>query len=810
MKTLLVLLTCCLLLQQTIAQQNGISVRGTIINEQKTPVQGATVELLSVENQKKIAAGLTDSAGHFSLKGVKKGNYLLTITSVGYKKFTSPAIAINTDTEEMEVPAYTILRDDYKNLQAVEVRAKKSLLEHEADRTIVNVEAMMSAATSNTLEVLEKTPGVIVNSDGSISLNGKTGVMVLIDGRQTYMSGQALSAYLKSLPGSTLDKIELISNPPARYDAEGSAIINIKLKKNVLKGVNGNIALGYSLGKTSRSNNSLNLNFGKNKFNYFTNLSFGLDGDYADDKYDRRYFDGNDKQTSTVLLNNYSRYSSRNTNARVGMDYAVTDKTNIGVIFNFSNRPSKDRFNYDSKAYDASSMLDSIATGGNNTRSRSNNFNANINFLHKFKKPGRELSAEMNYLNYHTNASRSLYADVFTASGDPVDNRQFLYEFPSDIRIFNGQIDYVHPVKGNIRIDAGVKGSTVENNSIFDHYDHGSSGFVKDERKSDNFLYEEKIAAAYLSARKNYKRVSVQLGARYEHTNLSGKGLTSGGSSFSRDFNSFFPSFFISYKLDSAARHTLNFNMARRIRRPNYQQLNPFLFYQDEYSYNTGNPDLKPSYQQQFELGYRYRQLFGITLMNNRVTDIIFNTTKAEGEIFINKPANVSKGQLFVLSTNLNLSPTKWWKSNSNIAGGVLWLDGMADTEKLNPKLFSWRINLQQQFRISPKWNAELAIIHFGGDVQGQTIVDPRWRMNSSVQLSVLKNKGSIRLSAEDLFRSWKRKDETVALARSQSYHIGYTDTRRVGLAFTWSFGKREQKNKREHSEKLGDEKERM
>lgn len=810
MKKLLYLITCCILFAHvSIAQQPNTTIRGSVSNEKKLPVPSATVELFFVQTQKKVKVTISDSTGRFSFTA-PAGKYLIKVNSIGYKMFTGTPLATTAESPVTELQAYTLVQEDAKSLESVEVRAKKPLLEYEADRTVVNVESMMSAPTSNTLEVLEKTPGVIVNSDGSVSLNGKTGVMILIDGRQTYMSGQALAAYLKSLPGSTLEKIELISNPPARYDAEGSAIINIKLKRNVLKGVNGNIALGYSQGKYARSNNSLNLNFGKNKFNFFTNIAYSFDGDYSDDTYDRRFFDGSNKQTSTLLLNNYSRYSNRGGNIRAGVDYALTPKTNIGAIVTASARPARDRYDYDSRAFDENQNLDSVATGGYSSRATSTNYSANVNFLHKFKQSGRELSAEVNYLDYHTAANRSLFTDINDASGSFLDDKQFRYEYPSDIKIINGQADYVHPLGKTMRIDGGVKFSSVENRAIFEHFDQESGTMVKDFNKSDDFLYKEKVGAVYASFRKNYKRLSLQAGVRGEHTTMDGRGLTTGGKAFKRSFASFFPTGFVNYKLDSAGKHVMNLSFSRRIRRPNYQQLNPFLYYMDEYTYSTGNPDLKPNYGYQAELSYRYKQLIGVTLMHNRVKDIIFQTTRVEGDKFISRPANVSDGALYVISTNITFSPFKWWKSGSNIAGGFLKLDGQADAEKLNPSLFTWRINSLQQIRISSKWSAELAGQYFGGDIQGQTVVEPRFRVGGSVQVLILKNKGSLRLSGEDLFRSWRKKDETVALARSTSYHLGYNDTRRVGIAFTYSFGKREQKNKREHSEKIGDEKERL
>lgn len=716
--------------------------------------------------------------------------------------------AQSTDQKKKEKKDTTATPEKKVQLKEVVIKSRRPLIQTEIDKTIVNVASMISSASSNTLEVLEKTPGVTVNANGEITLNGRGGVMVLIDGRQTYLSGSDLAAYLKSLPGGNLDKIELMDNPPARYDAGGNAIINIRLKKDRTGGFTGNISSGLSPGEFNRTNNSLNLNYNHKKINLFSNLGYGYEKNYSTDRYSRSFFNNASALTSRVLLNNDQEYKNNGYNLNLGMDYAATANTTYGLQVNLNKNERNGDLNSSSDNY-GTADLDSLGRGYTNGIDNRSNLSTNLNFIHKFGKTGRELSADANYLRYTGNGNQSLENQVFLPDGLPVSNTEFLYKLPSAMNIYTVKSDYVHPLKGKAKIEAGFKWSTVENDNQSNYFRVNGQQQTIDNGRSNHFIYQEDFAAAYVSAQKSWKQLGFQLGLRAEHTKSRGSQLgntETAGSNFSKSYGQLFPSLFINYKLDTVSRNTLAFSITRRINRPNYQLLNPFLFYRDQYSYSSGNPELNPQYQYRYELKYQYRQLLRMGLSYNHFTNVIFQTTNVVDDIFITKPENVTEGYMLLLNTGVYVSPAKWWNLNTDVLLSNMGLNGQAYGEKLNPRTYVARINILNQFQFEKGWSAELGGYYASRDLNGQTFTSGMFRANAGLQKKILKDKGSIRLSMDDIFHSWKYENRSIALKQAYYYQTSESDTRRAGIAFTYSFGSETFARKSRHRDNALDE----
>ncbi|WP_026631802.1 TonB-dependent receptor plug domain-containing protein [Dyadobacter alkalitolerans] len=377
------------------------------------------------------------------------------------------------------------------NLNEVVITKKKPLIVQEIDKTVVNVEAMISAAASNTLEVLEKTPGISINSSGEISLNGRSGVLVLIDGKNTYLSGQDLAAYLKSLPGGNLDKIELIDNPSAKYDASGNAIINIKLKKNRIGGLTGSVSLGASLGKYARNNDAVNLNYNHKKLNLFANLGYNYEKNYRKDHFDRRFFSEGGALISTVDLQNNVVYKDRGFNANIGMDYAATAKTVYGFIFNVNKGGRNGVFDYESSDFDSKNRLERTGEGDTRAKDTRTNLGFNFNLQHKFDNKGNELSGDINYLNYKSNGNQALQNFAYAPEGALIGQETFRYVIPAGIDIYTAKADYVHPLKNKARIEAGFKSSIVDNDNLNEFYNVNGAEQTIDNSQSNHFKYHK-------------------------------------------------------------------------------------------------------------------------------------------------------------------------------------------------------------------------------------------------------------------------------------------------------------------------------
>jgi hypothetical protein len=689
------------------------------------------------------------------------------------------------------LPAISLAQDTVK-LNEVVVKSKRPLIQMDIDKVIVNVGSMISSATSNALEVLEKTPGVTVNASGDITLNGRGGILVLIDGRPTHMSGQDLANYLKSLPGGLLDKIELIDNPPAKYDAGGNAVINIRLKKNKVSGFTGSISSGFTQGEYMRGNHSLSLNYNHKKINLFGNMGYSHEKTYSQDNFTRHFYDSTG--TTTILLDNHQISVNKGLYTSLGMDYSATKNTTYGVQLSISNNNRTGDLN-------SNSTESKGHTSGKDTRT---NIVTNLNMLHKFGTSGKELSADVNYLQYHSTGDQSLQNQTSS------DYEEFRYRLPSDMNIYSVKADYLHPFSKTAKLEAGFKASSSKNDNPADYYQMIDKQPVIDNSRSNHFKYHENLYAAYISAQKSWKRAGVQLGLRAEQTVADGEQIVT-KSTFSKRYLQLFPSLFVNYKLDTLGKNTLAFSITRRINRPNYQLLNPFLFFRDQYSYSSGNPLLDPQYQFRYELKYQYKQRLRMSLSYNRFSNVIFQTTNVIDKVLITKPENVNKGFMLLLNTGLSFTPAKWWNLNTDILLSRMGLNGTAYGVKLNPETYVARINVLNQFQFGTKWSAELGAYYASADLNGQTFTAGMIRSNFGIQKKILKDKGSIRVSMDDIFHSWVYKNHSVSLKNADYSQISFTDTQRVGIAFTYAFGKDTFTGKSRHRDNaLDDEKSRL
>jgi hypothetical protein len=807
MKALVLFLFPFLFSLATAAQTTPVKISSTLKNKDNEVIPNATVRLLNAKDATPVNMTSTDGDGKFLLAAANNGNYLISISAVGYKLWTMP---VKTDgkTNVIALPVIVLLPDRGNNLAGVVIQAKKPLIQMEMDKTVVNVEAMISSTSSNTLEVLEKTPGVTVSANGDIGLNGRTGVLVLIDGRSKYLSAQDLALYLKSIPGALLDRIELIDNPSSRYDAAGNAVINIRLKKNRSGGFTGGISTGFTQGRYLRSNNSLNLNYNYKKINVFGNLGYTYDKGYTDDRYDRRFYTADGQPSSTVALFNSQLSRSTAINSSLGLDYSATENTTYGFQVNLNDSRRHEKLGYNS---DNSSMgkLDSLGRGNTRGSNHRTNLGTSMSFIHKFGKTGRELSADVNYLNNDGHNEQSLQNFMYTAEGVPTGYRNFFYDLPSGMNVYTVKADYVHPLKDKAKLEAGFKSSWVNNNNVSDYYRVTDEQQVIDNGQSNHFKYRENINAGYVNAQKSWRYFGVQLGMRVENTVAKGQQLGNEaveGSRFKKNYTRLFPAVFLNYKLDTSGRNSFSLAITRRINRPNYQLLNEFLIARDQYSYTTGNSMVNPTYQYRYEVKYQHKQWLRMALSYNRFTDVIFQTTRVVDDIFITRPENVAKGYMVLLNTGLSFSPAKWWYSNTEVLLSRMGLNGNAYGVKLNPSTYVARINILDQFQLGAGWSAELGGYYASRDLNGQTFTGGMYRVNTGLQKKIMKGQGSLRFGADDIFHTWVYHNNSISLARASYAQVSSSDTQRFGFAFSYRFGKDIFSRKNKHQNNALDE----
>jgi len=803
MRVIFVIVAVGLLTYTSNAQDGTIKVRGIVKDIHNKPVTGASVVLMADGGNSVPRTAATDSGGIFEFKNLKVDMYILTITSVGYMKFVSPPIPVDGRRPTLALPPIMLGPAEAKTLKDANVTSQKPFVEQQIDRVIVNVDAMITSAGSNALDVLTKSPGVFVGSEGDISLNGKGGVLVLIDNKPTYLSQQDMSNYLKSIPSGMLDKIELFSNPPARYEAAGNAVINIRLKKNGAQGLNGSLTVSYGQGVYWKSNDAFNISYRNKKINVFANLSYAGDRNYSDERFTRYYYNADGSLHTAVLMETRYKNSADAVNARVGMDYFISSKTTWGILLTGLTRPRKDTRGYNSDQYNGLMKLDSAGTGSLDGKYKWRNGGINLNFQHRFDKPGKEINADLDYVRYSSHGDQFSWNSVYLPDGSLADNSVFSYVLPTNIHIYSARADYTHPLNNTAKLEGGVKSSYVSTDNGTWYYDQSGGIATPDYGQTNHFLYKENINSVYANFRKEWRRWGAQAGLRLENTVSRGHLLGNAvikDSSFERNYTNAFPTAYLSYKLDSVGRNTLVISYGRRIVRPNYQQLNPFLLYRDKYSYSAGNPYLNAAYNNHIELSYRYKHYLSISPFYDKIDGIAFQSTEPAGNIFITRPENLVSGHMVGLSVNLSLSPVKWWMFNLNGNLANVVNKGSLFGQDLDQKATAGGLSLLNQFRFGKSWAGEISGFFRCRTIAGQLVIDPVYSINAGLQKSVWKNKGLIRLKMDDIFYSIRTKDKTTALKLAEAFHTARTDSRVCGLSFTYRFGTESNTRKRNHT----------
>ncbi|WP_367913834.1 outer membrane beta-barrel protein [Leadbetterella sp. DM7] len=746
------------------------TISGNVINRQNEPVTGATVTLYA--DSLLVQGKFTDSSGLFRFDQLNADRkYIVKITYIGYKPYRSGPVEASYTFNNL------VLEESGETaLNEVVVQGRKPMIENEIDRTIVNVEAMPGGNTGSAYSLLEKTPGVNVR-DNSVSLNGKSGVAVFINGRPTNLAGRDLENYLKSLAAADIEKIELIDNPPARYDAAGGAIINLKLRQNRNIGWAGSLNASHGTGKYWRNFDGVSLNYNQGKI--YTYVSGGYFNETYEEKEwrDTRFLDEN--VTVSTAIRNLSQ--SRGFNVHGGLDYFLSDKTTVGVFYR-NSRPfsPSERTIVNREAALAYSVI--------NPNEENKTFDgASAYISQKFNGKGRELSLEVNQVRYLMDGTQRFN------SSEP-----FEYVLDTRIRTRSVNIDYVHPIKGG-NLEAGMKSSFMNNNNNNRYFDIAESGPVIDWPKTNHFLYKENINAAYVSGSKRFRRWDLKAGIRVETTRAEGLQLGNEAverSGFERSYVNVFHNFILSYKLDSAGTRVLTFLTQKRLVRPYYLYLNPFMQYRDPYNYATGNPELNPQLQNRYEINFRTGGKYEIAAHYNPFTDVILPTTETIDNKFYTKYDNIAKGYMYMTSVGLHSRLAKWWNVNYTVRATHMGLRGKIYVENLDYSINVARIELNNHFTLARNLTASSYINYASKDLNGQVVTKARYMVNLGFQYKFLKEKASLNVSVDDLFHSWKNRSWSTNVTNAYITSLSYFDSRRVGVSLNYRLGNNKEMKK--------------
>ena len=794
----IIYLLLCLLISLTgFSQVNVFSGKISVIitNDSNTPLEGATVELLKEKDSAIVRSGITDKNGLVEMQKIIPANYFIRVSMVGFNIYRSNLITLPEGQNEWKAGPFVLKGKSDAQLNSVTVTAKKPFIQKLTDRIVVNVESSIVGAGSSAMEVLEMSPGVAVDQNDVIGLRGRQGVIIMIDGKVSPLGGADLANYLRSLPSSAIERIEIITNPSSKYDAAGnSGIIDIRMKKDQRLGLNGTFNAGFGQGVYPKANAGTTFNYRNKKLNIFGNYNYsyrkGLNHLILD-----RNFITNGASTGFDEKDNYMTFPFNTHVARVGADYSPAKRTIIGIVvnstFNNVNRQSNNRaVVYDNLKNPQFSFLTNSTANDN-----SDNTVGNINIKHSFDSTGKELTADFDY-GVFNNLSLSNTLTSYRNNSGGLLQPDYILNGNQDgkLTIKSFKADYTNPLKGKAKLEAGIKTSFVSSDNDVKFFDVSTGNPINDVEKTNHFYYDENINAGYLNFNKQFKKWSLQLGLRGEQTNIKGRQVVN-NVKFDSSYFQLFPSAFLTYDLKKD--QTLGFSVSRRIDRPGYSQLNPFQYLIDVTLYTSGNTRLLPQFTWSYEMSYTLKQLnFTLSYSHtkqNMTTAIlryndVFPNNPIGDNVTIQIPLNLASSDYAGLSVSAPVRFFKWWNTVNNADFYYNHFNSNIANTQLNTGAASARITTNNNFTIKKGLSAELNFTYNSPGRNGYMVRKSSWGIAAGVQKTVLKNKGTIRLNVTDIF--WTNLPRaTITYNNYIENWKAFRETRVANLSFTYRFG---------------------
>lgn len=773
------------------AQNKLSSVKGKIMADNQ-PLAKATVSLLAAKDSVMMKAAVTNADGVFEMEGVKPGEYLLLATHTGYQNSFSKTFTI---TEGQAFTAPDIMaKAAVISGDAATVRSKKPMIEVRADKTIFNIENSINAIGTNAFELLRKSPGVVVDKDDNISLKGKNGVRIFIDGKPSPFDAKDLAAFLKSINSADIESIEMITNPSAKYEAEGNAgIINIKLKKSKRLGYNGSINTGFAIGITPKFNSSLTMNYRKNKWNVFGNYSNNIGKNQFDFRLFRAQLD------SVYDQKNIGINDDRTHNFKVGADFYADKNSTYGITLTGNLTNSDFTSNSVSPIYHATTkQLGSTLYARNNLEGTRRNINYNFNYRYT-DSTGMEFGIDLDHGRFKNNGD-SYQPNEYRYVADLLNPEFRIYHniTPTTITINSAKVDFGVPVKKGGKIEFGGKYSSVKTDNESQFFNVINNKDVKDLGRSNIFNYTEKISALYVNFNRPLnQKWTIQAGLRMEHTDSEGdliSAVPQADDNVKRNYTDFFPSGAISYMANM--NNSFNLTYSRRIDRPGYQDLNPFEYRLDELTFQKGNAFLRPQYTNSIEFTHTFKYRYNTTLGYSHVADFssqIIDT--AEGNKSFITQRNLASQDIYSINFGAPVQVASWWSLYGNInINYSQYKATFPDGKKINTDVTSGSFFAQNTFSLKGGYNIELS-----GFYQLPTIWGGTFESNGiggadiGFSMPLFKNTANVKFSYTDFLR-------TLRFRGVSSFGAAYIDasgrweSQQFKMNFTWRFGNKQQR----------------
>ncbi|WP_298223778.1 outer membrane beta-barrel family protein [Flavobacterium sp.] len=783
------------------AQEHQIS--GTLKLAKEAPSSGISVLLFQTGKDVFYKAAVADKNNAFSFLNIPDGDYYIQIKAVGYKEYRSEVFKMNA--AAVVLPAIT-LKEAVNELSEVVIKGKKPMIQVLADKTVFNVQNTINATGSSGFDLLRKAPGVIIDNNDKLIVEGKTGVLIYIDGKQSYLTGADLTNFLKTIQASDIDSIEIITQPSSKYDAAGNAgIVNIKLKKNKNYGTNGTASSGANIGKYETAINSISLNNRNKKNNIYGNYSnrFGDNYDFINiyREQSNTIFDSKSKTQNTVNANNL----------KLGYDYYANAKNTFGVMVsgNFNNSFANVRTRTPIRKINTS-VNDSILLAKSNGHTRTYNLYSNINYKYA-DTLGVSLNMDLDYGKYDRKKDNYQPNTYYENDEATILNENNSFQnTPVTIDIESFKTDYEQNfLKGKLGL--GVKTSLVKTDNTLDYYDVVSDVSTLNPNRSNQFLYKENVNAGYLNYNRTIKKINFQFGLRVENTNSDGKLnalVASNNERVKRNYTDFFPSGGITYNVNQ--KNALGLTYSRRIERPDYESLNPFEYQLDELSFQRGNPFLKPQYTDNIKFSHTYNYTLNTSISYSHVTDYFAQVIEAAGpsKSFLTSK-NVADQQVIDLGVSYPFDVNKWW--NVYLSVNAFQSKFMATNDSfISIKQETLSFYGQNNFKLPKEINLEISGWYSSPSIWGGTFkTSSIGSLDIAVQKQFWNKKFTARVAVSDVLYTspWQGKTEYAFVKINGN---GGQDSRQLRFNLTYKFGNDAVKKSRQRETGLEDEKNRI
>lgn len=794
-------------------QSIGISaqsiISGRIIDQDSLPLASATILLLKHTDSTYITGTTSDLKGKFEFLNIKADNYILSFSMVGFKKINIlQQVVPNTESKLGDI----LLEEDSYLLSSVTVIGKLPPFKVEPGKVTINLSSVLLSTDGNVLDALRKLPGVIVQNDGAIILNGKSGANVLIDDKVTYLSGENLINYLRSIPTNSVENIELISQPSSKYDASGSSgLINIKKKKIKEQGINIAVSSGLERGMRTRGNESLALSYRNNKLNIYADFSYNWGADIIKLSVSGNYLNPVTSQPFELRKDFVSDIGRQYKGhyLKTGVDYDLSNKIAVGTYFssNWFNR-SKNELTISDFFNNDTSQSDSTLTARSTPDFSYTNIIGGASILYKFAKSGK-WDASFDY-QFFDQKDNHLLKSIFETHLKPTKEDTLSGKTKGDIKIYNGQTNLSYSISENLGIIAGLKLASVNigTSAIYKNLIKGN--WLENIDISSNFDYKEIINAGYFQLKAKWSsNLLTEIGFRLENTyTKSHYSSVIRDSAFSKGYTHLFPNLMVQYQ--PSENNGLSVLYGRRIIRPNYRNMNPFVEVKDQFIYEQGNPGLNPEIIDNIEISWLLRKRYSLNIFySHRKNPISLSFLVEDSRVFV-MPLNLSNNHSFGLKVGSNnLQPFKWWIAHINGSLTYKQFNWMSFGRIFKNEVITPMIHISNQFTLPYGWSGEVLGFYSGEMLEGQMKIEPLWTISLGIRKNLFKDKFSLYIYAQDIFHS-NRPRVSV-----NSNYLHYTskeknDSRMIGISLSYRFNrgkeikKTQNENRIEESKRIG------